>query len=305
MGKLIDLTGQKFGRLTIIKVSHRDKNRQYHWVCKCKCGNEKIVLGNCLKNGTTRSCGCYNQEKRIERMTKHGKTDTRLFIIWRNMKNRCYNPKNNAYKSYGNRGITVCNEWQEFKPFYDWAINNGYTDDLTIDRIDVNGNYEPSNCRWVDKKVQANNRQYNRLVTYKNETHTVTEWAEKLKIKEHTIYARLNKGMTDEEALEFIDTRDHLVTYMGKTQTVTQWSEELNINVKTLYTRFERGWSPEKAFKQGRQNEREVTLNGKTQSLTKWASELGLNHNTVTSRIYKGWSIERALTTPARKINKK
>ena len=160
--KFIDLTGQKFGRLTVLKLDYKVKKGTHtrnYWLCECDCGNTKIVEGGCLKYGNTKSCGCYNIEKIKERSIKHNLSSSRINSIYRGIKKRCYNKNCKTYKNYGGRGITICDEWlSDFKSFYNWAMANGYKDDLTIDRIDVNSNYEPSNCRWVDMKVQANNR---------------------------------------------------------------------------------------------------------------------------------------------------
>lgn len=193
MGKLIDLTGKKFGSLTVIERVQNKNNRVY-WLCRCDCGNEKIIASDSLRQGLTLSCGCLH--KKIVAKTcknnflKHGLAKTRINNIYHNMKRRCLDKTN---KNYGKRGIQVCEEWSKFENFYNWAINNGYQDDLTIDRIDNNGNYEPSNCRWVNYKKQANNTRKNCNITYNNKTHTLIEWAELKGIKVSTLWMRLNK----------------------------------------------------------------------------------------------------------------
>ena len=204
--KVIDLTGERFGRLTVIRQIGKRNNR-VTWLCKCDCGNEKIVKGVDLKRGHVKSCGCLKKEF-VPKSKTHGKRSTRLYTIWNMMKQRCENPKSKSYKNYGGRGIRVCNEWKNnFQSFYDWAINNGYNENLngndcTIDRISVNGNYEPTNCRWVNKKFQANNKRNNHFISYRGETHTIAQWEEKLGINNRVFYQRLKLGWGIDETIE-------------------------------------------------------------------------------------------------------
>lgn len=194
MGAFIDLTGKKFGRLTVLErtddLIQPSGQHKTQWLCKCDCGNLITVQGCNLKSEHTQSCGCYSQD--YPSHTKHNKCKTRLYKCWKHIKQRCYDKNSKEYINYGGRGITVCNEWlNDFQVFYDWAMANGYKDDLTIDRIDVNGNYEPSNCRWVTVKVQNNNKRSNRLITYNEKTQTLAQWADELQINYKKLYARI------------------------------------------------------------------------------------------------------------------
>lgn len=141
------------------------------------------------------------------RKTRNGESTTRLCRIWAYMKARCSSPKNKDYKYYGAKGVKVCEDWNDYDTFKKWALDNGYQENLTIDRIDTNGNYEPSNCRWTTRKVQANNTTRNHYVTHNGVTKTISEWAEELKVSQRTIYYRIQNGLTDEEAIFTIDRR--------------------------------------------------------------------------------------------------
>lgn len=198
-----DIVGKTFGKLSVINFDHKEqiftKNNikngyKYFYLCLCECGNKIIVSRHHLLFKHTKSCGCITKT--------HNLSNSRLYKIYNGMKHRCYNPKNYKYKNYGGRGITICQEWQEdFINFYTWAINNNYADNLSIDRINANGNYEPDNCRWVNMKTQQNNRTNNHLLTFGNETHSINEWAEILNIKRETIKSRLFLGWSISKAL--------------------------------------------------------------------------------------------------------
>lgn len=158
MSAKIDLTGQRFGRLTVIEEAGR-VNGTVTWRCRCDCGNESIVLGTNLRAGYSTSCGCYTRERAATENTRHGGRHDRLYAIWTGMRQRCNNPNSQAYKDYGGRGITVCPEWDHnFAAFRDWALANGYRADLSIDRVDNNGGYRPDNCRWATWHEQRINQ---------------------------------------------------------------------------------------------------------------------------------------------------
>lgn len=163
-----DLTGKRFGRLTVKSVCGKSTDRHYLWHCVCDCGNEVVVPSNGLTCGHTQSCGCLKRDKTSDAKTKHGASGNhrhieRLYHVWISMRARCNNPNNKDFKYYGGKGVFVCDEWNDYSEFKRWAENNGYDKnakhgDCTIDRINPNGNYEPSNCRWVNMATQNNNK---------------------------------------------------------------------------------------------------------------------------------------------------
>lgn len=203
MGRLLDLTGQRFGKLTVIEFAGHAPNRKTLWKCKCDCGNETLVKTNALRSGATKSCGCLVPVVSGDTHRKHGMSESRLYRTWKNMKARCSNERVLCYPHYGGRGIAVCEEWQNsFEAFRDWALANGYRDNLTIDRIDVNGNYCPDNCQWVSMKTQCENRSNNNLLKLDGETQPVSVWAERIGVSADLLYSRKRKGWTDERILK-------------------------------------------------------------------------------------------------------
>nr|WP_297873513.1 hypothetical protein [uncultured Blautia sp.] len=263
--KAKDLTGKRFGRLTVIKKDHihivPSGGKYWKYLCKCDCGNEVSVLSNSLRNGAVVSCGCYRKERLHEKTfknlsggrygrwlvleefkmenektywlcqcdcgtrkyvradqllsgdskscgcltvnsaTTHGLSKKRIYQIWSHMIQRCENRNATSYKDYGERGISVNYEWHDFRKFYEWSIENGYADHLSIDRINVNGNYEPSNCRWVDSKTQANNRRNNHYVKINGIVHTLKQWSEISCVPYGTICQRIRNGWNEEAAI--------------------------------------------------------------------------------------------------------
>ena len=208
MGKLIDLTGQRFGRLTVIERTNQSPGEEVRWLCKCSCGKTVEVDAKSLRKGKTKSCGCYRKDATSSRFRKHGATvrdkktpDYRIYSIWRGMLDRCYRQGNHRYKLYGGRGISVCDEWHDFATFQRWAMENGYKDGLTIDRIDNQKGYSPENCQWATPLEQTRNRRITRRITFMGHTMTVREWASMIGVPYEILNQRLTRGWNIERAL--------------------------------------------------------------------------------------------------------
>lgn len=199
ISKKYNMIYKKFGKLTVLEeLPERTKDNRKIYKCICECGNIVNAVGVRLRNGTTQSCGCL---LKYNGMT-HGKSNTRIYKVYRGMLDRCYCKTHKDYKDYGKRGIIVCQEWlDDFMNFYKWAMNHKYNDNLTIDRINVNGNYEPSNCRWVTNKEQQNNKRSSVYLTYQGKTQTMTQWSNELGINYGTIKSRKKYGWSDKECL--------------------------------------------------------------------------------------------------------
>ena len=211
MGERINEVGNRYGRLTVVEYAWTRKNNGKYamWRCKCDCGKEVVCSGHNLREGNTKSCGCLNIENSTKRIvslnTKHGQAHTRLFRVWSSMLTRCENKNATNYSIYGGRGINVCAEWHDFARFSEWAYANGYDEnakrgECTIDRIDNNVGYSPENCRFVNYKVQANNRRNTRLITYNGVTKSAAGWSD--------FYGRdvsLFENLSDDEAVARIE----------------------------------------------------------------------------------------------------
>lgn len=254
MGKFIDLTGQRFGKLIAIEYAGDKK-----WLFKCDCGNEKVIRTSDVKLGKTQSCGCYMQERVLQANITHNMTKARLYKIYSSMKQRCYNKSSESYKNYGARGITICQEWlDDFMNFYNWAYANGYDENAlrgqcTIDRIDVNGNYCPENCRWADWETQSMNKRKQQW-EINGESRTLKEWSQISGLPIETIRQRIKAGWDDKDILSVPKERENRIvngiklTYKGETHNVSEWSKILGIKTNLIYERLRRGYTVEETF---------------------------------------------------------
>ena len=242
-----DLKGKKFGMLTVIKVDEEkslEKKRTY-WVCECECTNIISIREDNI-NENKNDCGCIFKKKQAEKSATHGMSGTRIHRIWLGMSQRCYIESASGYKNYGGRGIKVCDEWLNkengFVNFYNWSIKNEYDNNLTIERKNVNGNYEPDNCRWATMKEQANNKRNTRYVTIDNETHSVSEWSEITGLSYMILNERYENNMLSKE--EFLKPNDRCtihIEYEGKIINLKELSSLTNISYDTLHDRYHSG----------------------------------------------------------------
>jgi hypothetical protein len=236
-----DITaGMTFGRLTVIEFAGKNKYNHLMWLCECSCEEktQTVVRGTALINGGTKSCGCIGKEKIVARLTTHGQSHKRTYQIWRMMIDRCYNKNHLHYNSYGGRGISICTEWlNDYLTFERWAQENGYKDKLTLDRIDVNGNYCPENCQWATQKEQMNNKRDSVHITINGETKTVAQWAELYQLKPITIYQRFKKGITGEDIIKQPKKSKSGEKYISWDKELRKWKVVVPINgwTKTKY----------------------------------------------------------------------
>lgn len=193
MNKPLNLIGQKFSRLTVVSRSENGKRGKARWFCRCDCGSEKTVSGDELVGGKTRSCGCWRKEMPSLKFRTHGKSKTKEFGVWCGIKNRCFNKKVPAYKWYGGRGITVCERWLTFENFLE-DMGERPDDNHTIERKDVDGNYEPGNCIWLHKSGQSENRRVVDRLVFNGVSDTISGWSKKTGIPYGTIYRRRSEG---------------------------------------------------------------------------------------------------------------
>lgn len=204
MGKYVDISGERFGKLVAVRKCNNKKGKRIYWECLCDCGNVIVISSNNLRSGHTKSCGCFALEMKKKNATKHNMCKSRIYKEWNRMIDRCRNTKSVEAHRYVLRGITVCDEWKNsFETFMLWSLENGYDDNLSIDRIDNDKGYSPDNCRWVDRKTQCRNKSNNIVLEYNGEKKTLVEWAELLGIKYGTLHSRIYRDkLSAKEAFE-------------------------------------------------------------------------------------------------------
>ncbi|MEK5139095.1 hypothetical protein MKZ18_06485 [Priestia sp. FSL W8-0001] len=243
-----DISGQRFGRLIAVDLV-AEKGKRTRWRCKCDCGGERLVPLNSLNSGKCKSCGCLRKENTSKTFKKHGLTDTRLYEIWLNMRNRCKNHKNSSFKNYGGRGIEISEEWDVFENFYKWSMENGYNDELSIDRINNDGNYEPSNCRWETREVQANNTRINVFTEVEGVTRTLSEHARHYNINYFTFHHRYHEiGLRGEDLIKPVQKKQLSIEIDGQIKSLKAWARHYGLNYRTVQHRYSKGIRGKKLF---------------------------------------------------------
>ena len=251
--------GQVFGYLTVMSPGP-DKARSDGFlrptsVCRCVCGKEVVVTNVHLRRGNVKSCGCMTKDILRRARTVHGSSRTTLYRVWCGMHERCNTPGHQAYKDYGGRGVKVCDAWKDFTTFSKWAKENGYMSGLSIDRIDVNGNYSPENCRWATQKQQANNKRCNKVLEIDSVSHTLQEWADISGNSFSLILWRLSAGVPVKEAVfskpkntgpKRSGTHGRMYSAFGQTLNVKQWSELLHVGRSRLGKKLASGYTVER-----------------------------------------------------------
>lgn len=269
--------GQRFGKLTV--TGFINKNRRWYWRCKCDCGNEITTSASNVKMGYSRSCGCVFPEKMREKLTTHGMSGTSINTIYKAMKSRCYNPQNKAYKHYGGRGIKICKDWLENggEKFYKWALDNGYMKGLSIERIDVDGDYCPENCKWITMAEQTRNRTDSLIFEYNGEKKCLSEWCRVFGVEEMYIRARINKGMSFEDAMFTPKKEGHIL----------EQCKERGVNYRTVLSRMRN---------QGMCLEEAMSKSVRPCNIAKRCREAGINYSTVIARMRNhGMTLEEAI----------
>lgn len=302
-----DLTGGKFGRLTVVKYVGRDDNNKPLWECICECGKTVTVRGYSLTSGNTKSCGCIKRELLIERNYRHGCSKTSEHIIWKGMNQRCHNPNDTAYPNYGGRGITVCDRWRGEHGFENFLADIGKrpSKEYSIDRIDNSKGYSPDNCRWATLKQQANNKRNNILVEIDGELYTLPEACEKKGLPQDRIRNRVDRGMAPEKAISELDMSNTIYLEVdGVIDSISGWAKTNGLKISTVFNRINHlGWSYLDAVTI-KENPRVhyIVINSVRKTADEWCEETGVPIATALKRMKRGMSPEEAVTKPVKKL---
>lgn len=245
MGAIIDLTGNNFGRLTVLGRKYLDSPTKWqinkpYWECVCLCGNKLVVNGSSLRNGATKSCGCLAIELLSKRNTTHGKTNFSEYRTWRKMKSRCYNPNDPKYPNYGGRGIILCERWAKSFENFIYDMGRKPSKAHSIDRIDNDGIYESKNCRWATIRVQNRNKRNNRWLEYKGKKMVLQDWATFFKINQSSLHEKLAELKSFDKVYEYYISRSKTkwIEFGGKRLTVSEWAKFFKVHRATLAERI-------------------------------------------------------------------
>jgi hypothetical protein len=303
-----NLQGRVFGRWTVIGPPERRDGAIWS-PCRCECGTARDVRGYTLTGGKSHSCGCLIGEASVRTRTTHGMAtkDGRApeYQVWAGMKNRCSDPTSDRWHRYGGRGIRVCDRWwNSFESFYaDMGPRPG--PDYQIDREDNDGNYEPGNCRWVTRVVNANNREASRIIEFGGRSLTITQWARETGLARQALETRLDAGWTVERALTEPSGALHGLTVMlehdGQTLPLQQWAKLVGVAGTTIHNRLRAGWSVERALTTPADRVRRIEWNGESRTVAEWSKVLGISKGVLHARLGQmGWPVEKAFTTPVK-----
>jgi hypothetical protein len=318
MGKIEDLTGQKFNRLTAIGFNRKGtffskntgkKYYRYYWDCKCDCGNNCVIEAGKLKSGWSKSCGCYNLERISERFHIHGLSKTYMESTRRNILDRCYKETTDFYKDYGGRGITVCDRWKGKDGLKNFAEDMGERPEGTqIDRIDNNGPYSPENCRWATNKENCRNKRDTKFITFNGKTQSLPDWADELGMSNKVLSERIIKWGEYRALAEPLHktvriTRDSIFTFNNKTLSLDEWSTESGIPFNTLKYRISKShWSIGRSLTTPLKEDKGdliIVHLGRAQTIKEWAKEAGFSVTVLKKRLFDlKWDLERALREP-------
>lgn len=293
LSKYDDLEGNAYGRLTVLSLAYVKSGIRYYFA-ECACDKTILIRADSLVTGNTRSCGCYNLEVARElikaRSVTHGDSKTRLYNIWLGMRRRCYDQNTKAYSNYGGRGVSVCDQWLDYETFKEWSLNNGYSDLLSIDRIDNNGNYSPENCRWADHKTQANNKSCNIKVVFNGEEGCLADISEKSGIKHKTLYCRIRNNIDMSQLFESKIKRSNAVTVSinGKEESIKSISQKTGLTRSTIESRIRAGVEGEELLLANQFPYRYLTIEGETKTVAEWSRFSGVPRTTILGRLERG-----------------